>query len=110
MLELFLTLVVIRPTPERRGRERSQQSKMVKSLSALVIFALLGAWVIALAAFAPEVEARETAAMAKGDRLQVRTDTLNCSTQVWPNFAASCLRNAGSGAKILEARFVTTRS
>jgi hypothetical protein len=82
---------------------------MVKSLSALVTIALLGASVVALPGFAPKVEARETAAMAKGDRLEVRTAASNCSTQVWPNFAASCLRNTGSGAKILEARLVTAR-
>jgi hypothetical protein len=31
---------------------------------------------------------------------------LNCSTQVWPDIAASCLRNADSRAKILQARLV----
>jgi hypothetical protein len=65
--------------------------------------------VIALPGFAPKVKASEAPALAKGDRLQVRTVPLNCSAQVWPNFAASCLRSTGSGAKIVEARLVTGR-
>ena len=82
---------------------------MVKSLSALATFALLGASVIALPGFAPKLEAGEVAVLAKGDRLEVRATSSNCSTQVWPDFAASCLRKPGSGAKILEARLVTGR-
>lgn len=82
---------------------------MVKSLSALAILLLLGAAVIAVPGFAPNVEAGEVAALAKGDRLPVRTALSNCPTQVWPDFAASCLRSPGSAAKILEARLVTAR-
>jgi len=41
---------------------------MIKSLTALAIFAVLGASVIALPGFAPQVEASETAALTKGDR------------------------------------------
>jgi hypothetical protein len=79
---------------------------MIKSLSAMAMFALLGASVIALPGFAPEVKAREVAALAKSDRLEIRTT--GCSTQVWPNLAASCLWKSGSPSKILEARLVTT--
>lgn len=82
---------------------------MVKSLSALAVFMLLGASVTTLPGFALKVQADEVAALAKGDRLEVRAVVPNCSTQVWPDFAASCLRNAGSGAKIQEARLVTAR-
>jgi hypothetical protein len=82
---------------------------MVKSLSALAIVLVLGASVIALPGFAPKVQTDDVAVLAKGDRLEVRAAASNCSSQVWPNFAASCLRNAGSGGKILEARLVTTR-
>lgn len=103
-------MIVFMSVPESRGIDiKSQQPKMFKSLSALAIFALLGASVIALPAFAPNVEAGEVGALAKGDRLEVRAPASNCSTQVWPNFAASCLRNPGSGVKILEARLVTAR-
>ena len=82
---------------------------MVKSLSALAVLALLGASVIALPGFAPRVQTEDVAVLAKGDRLEVRAAASNCSTQVWPDFAASCLRDAGSGRKILEARLVTAR-
>jgi hypothetical protein len=82
---------------------------MIKSLSALAILALVGASVMALPGFAPKLEAGEVAALAKGDRVEVRATSSNCSTQVWPDFAASCLRKQDSGAKILEARLVTAR-
>jgi hypothetical protein len=82
---------------------------MVKSLSALAIFSLLGASVIALPGFAPKVEAGEITALAKGDRLEIKAAASGCSTQVWPDFATSCLRTTASGAKVLEARLVTAR-
>lgn len=82
---------------------------MFKSLFTLAALALLGASVIALPAFAPKVEAAEASALAKGDRLQVRTPNSNCGSQVWPNFEAACLRTTGGGARILEARLVTAR-
>jgi hypothetical protein len=82
---------------------------MFKSLLALTAMTLLGASVIALPAFAPKVEAREVAMLAKADRLQVRTPASNCGGQVWPNLEAACLRTAADGTKILEARLVDTR-
>jgi hypothetical protein len=82
---------------------------MVKSLSALVMFFLLAASVIALPSFAPEVKAGEAATLTKGDRLEVRVVVLDCSKQIWPDFTASCLRNTDSGEKILQARLVTAR-
>jgi hypothetical protein len=80
---------------------------MIKSLTALAIFALLGASVIALPGFAPQVEASETVALAKADRLDVRPVARNCSQQVWPNFDASCLRSGD--VTVREARLVTAR-
>ncbi len=82
---------------------------MIKSLTALAIFALLGASVVALPGFAPQVKASEAVALAKADRLDIRPVARNCSQQVWPNFEASCLRNAESGATFREARLVTAR-
>jgi hypothetical protein len=84
-------------------------SPMVKSLAAFAIFAVLGASVIALPGFAPTVEAGEAVALAKADRLEVRSVSPNCFKQVWPDFATACLRNSGSDAKIAEARLVTHR-
>jgi hypothetical protein len=95
--------------PESGGVEtsQSQQPTMFKSFSALAVITLLGAAVIALPA--PKVEASEAAALAKGDRLQVKAPSLTCATQVWPDIAAVCLWTAGESAKILEARLVTAR-
>ena len=82
---------------------------MIKSLSSLAIFMLLGASVIALPGFAPKVQADEAVALAKSDRLAVRAVVSDCSTQVWPEFTTSCLHRAASGTKIREARLVTSR-
>jgi len=80
---------------------------MIKSFAAFAIFAVLGASVISLPAFASKVEASEAVALAKADRLAVRSVPQNCFKQVWPDFATACLRNSGSEAKIVEARLVT---
>jgi hypothetical protein len=82
---------------------------MIKSLAALAVFAVLGASVIALLGFAPKVVARENVALAKADRLAIRSVPQNCVKEVWPDFATACLRNSGSEAKIVEARLVTSR-
>ncbi|MEA2830196.1 MAG: hypothetical protein QOF22_944 [Bradyrhizobium sp.] len=85
---------------------------MIKALSAIAIAAFITAALTVLPGFAPQVEASVPHALAKGDRLDIRTVGRNCSQQVWPNFEASCLRVAGtktSGTKttIREARLVT---
>jgi hypothetical protein len=82
---------------------------MLKSLSVLAAFALLGAAVIALPSFAPKVEAAEATALVKTDRLPIKAPVLNCATQVWPNIETACLRTSAEGAKVLEARLVTAR-
>jgi hypothetical protein len=56
---------------------------MIKSLMALAIFGLFGAAVVALPGFAPQVEAHEGVALAKGDRLDIRPVARNCSQQAW---------------------------
>jgi hypothetical protein len=93
------TAVGLRPT-------KVSSPTMFRSFSALAIFALLGAALIALPALAPKVQAGEPAALAKGDRLQLRVPVLNCANEVWPHLAAQCLRS-GEGSKVLEARLVT---
>ena len=83
---------------------------MIKSLVALAIFGLLGTAVVALPGFAPQVEAREQGALAKGDRIDIQPVAQKCSQQVWPNFDTSCcLRDSESGVKIREVRLVTAR-
>jgi len=87
----------------------NQQPQMIKSIAALAIFGLLGAAVVALPGFAPQLEASETSVLAKGDRLDIRPIARNCLQQVWPNFNASCLRSGESGATVGEARLVIAR-
>ena len=82
---------------------------MIKSISALAIFSLLGAAVIALPGFAPAVKADEVVVLAKADRLTSPPVAGNCASQIWPNIASSCLRDTGSGAAVREVRLVTAR-
>jgi hypothetical protein len=82
---------------------------MIKSITALAIFGLLGAAVVALPAFAPLVKASEPITLAKGDLAAIRAIAKNCLQQVWPNFDTSCLHRGESGVMILEARLVTAR-
>ena len=80
---------------------------MNDSFTSLAIFGLLGAAVIALPSFAPQVAAGETSVLAKSDRLELPTVARNCSQQVWPRFDAQCLRSGE--AMVREARLVTAR-
>ena len=80
---------------------------MIKAVSAIAIAAFVAIALGGLPGFAPQVEAREPQALAKGDRLDVQTVGRNCSQQAWPHFEAACLRAAGSKATIREARLVT---
>ena len=81
---------------------------MIKSFSALAVMLALGASVVALPAFAPQVKADESVALAKSDRLPVRSMARECSSQVWPDLRASCLRSGQAGI-IGEVRLVTAR-
>jgi hypothetical protein len=80
---------------------------MIKALSAIAIAAFVAAALTILPGFAPQVEASVPQALAKGDRLDVRSVGPNCSQKAWPNFEASCLRVAGTKTIIREARLVT---
>ena len=80
---------------------------MIKTLSAIAVAAFIAAALTVLPGFAPQVEASVPAALAKGDRLDIRTGGRSCSQQAWPNFEASCLRVAGAKTMIREARLVT---
>jgi hypothetical protein len=82
---------------------------MIKALAAFAVVAVSAASVVALPSFAPKAEANEALALVKSDRLAVRSSPQNCLEQTWPNLTTECLRNAGSDAKIVEARPVGTR-
>lgn len=82
---------------------------MIKALSAVAVAAFIAAALTVLPGFAPKVEASVPVALAKADRLDIRPVGRNCSEQAWPNFEASCLRNADTRTvTIREARLVTT--
>ena len=82
---------------------------MIKSLMPFAVFAVLGASVLALPGFAPEVKANEVVALTKADRLAIHPIAGNCASQIWPNIASTCLRQTGSVAAIREARLVTAK-
>jgi len=78
---------------------------MIKALSAIAIAAFVAAALTVLPGFAPQVEASVPVALAKADRLDIKTR--DCSQQAWPNIEASCLRASGSKGLVREARLVT---
>jgi hypothetical protein len=81
---------------------------MIKALSAIAIAAFVATALTLLPGFAPQVEASVPVALAKADRLDIRTVGTNCSEQAWPNFERTCLRNADSRkAPVRQARLVT---
>jgi len=80
---------------------------MIKTLSAIVLSACVAAALTLLPGFAPTVEASVPQALAKSDRLDIRSVGRDCSQQAWPNFEASCLRRAGTKADVRQARLVT---
>ena len=80
---------------------------MIKAVSAIAVAAFVAAALSILPGFAPQVEASVPQALAKGDRLDIRTVGPDCSGQAWPNFEASCLRVVGSKTVIRQARLVT---
>ncbi len=79
---------------------------MIKAISAIAIAAFIAAALTVLPGFAPKVEASEPVALAKSDRLPVKTFSPNCAQQSWPNIEASCLKAANNGL-VREARLVT---
>ena len=80
---------------------------MIKAFSAIAAAGFIAAALTALPGFAPQVEASVPQALAKDDRLDIRTVGKDCSQQAWPNFEASCLRTSGSKSTVKEARLVT---
>ncbi len=80
---------------------------MIKALAAVAVAASVAAVLTLLPGFAPQVEASVPQALAKGDRLDIRPVGRDCSEQAWPNFEASCLRQAGTRITAREARLVT---
>jgi hypothetical protein len=104
--ELPVDRAVMPVIPERAGSaiSHSQQPHMNNSLTSLAVFGFLGAAVIALPGFAPQVTASETSVLAKTDRLVLPTPARNCSQQIWDD---QCLHSGE--ALVREVRLVTAR-
>jgi hypothetical protein len=81
---------------------------MIKAFSAIAAAAFIATALTVLPGFAPTVEASVPQALAKADRLDIRTFGKDCSQQAWPNFEASCLRVSGTKSIVREARLVTS--
>jgi hypothetical protein len=80
---------------------------MLKAFSAVAVAAIVAAGLTILPGFAPQVEASTPQALAKSDRLDVRPVGAACSEKAWPNFEASCLRQAVSKTTVKQVRQVT---
>jgi hypothetical protein len=80
---------------------------MLKALSAIAVAAVVAAALTVLPGFAPQVEASTPQALAKSDRLDIKTAGRGCSEQAWPNFETSCLRQAVTKTTVKQARLVT---
>jgi hypothetical protein len=93
-------------TPGRQGPR--QGTVMIKAISAIAAAGFIATALTVLPGFAPQVEASVPQALAKGDRLDIRTVGKDCSQQAWPNFEASCLRAAGSKASTVKAARLVT--
>lgn len=105
--------MVTNPANETTGRSRMGAAadhrgpSMIKALSAIALAACVAAALTVLPGFAPKVEASVPQPLAKSDRLDIRVIGKDCSQQAWPNFEASCLRQAGSKKDVRTARLVT---
>jgi hypothetical protein len=69
---------------------------VMKSAAALAILVLVSTGILAMP-YISQVEAEETVALAKGDRLDIRSE---CTDQVWPNFTPSCLKGGPAAAAV----------
>lgn len=81
---------------------------MIKAVSAVVVAAFIAAALTLLPGLAPQVSASTPQPLAKADRLDYHPVGRDCSQQAWPNFEASCLRDAVTRTQVREVRFVTT--
>jgi hypothetical protein len=96
-----LIVVVRNPANQVEG-----QQKMLKSLSAIAISALLTAALAGLPGFALSAEAVEPTPtrLTNPDRANTPVNE-DCSQQFWPNFSPSCLQNVDTKIKV---RLVTS--
>ena len=75
----------------RQGRVMTK--KAYRSISAIVLAALIAGTATILPSFSDKVVAKAPLHSGKGDRLDVRRLGTQCSEQAWPYFEANCLRD-----------------
>ncbi len=82
---------------------------MNKVWAAVLAAALVACAAALVPGLAPKVEAHAPQPIAKSDRLDVKAYGPACSQRSWPNYEASCLRNATSPTREARpVRVVTT--
>ena len=74
---------------------------------ATVAVAAFAALALVLLGFAPQVEAGEPGALARGDKLTVAS--ADCAQQDWPNISAACLHQGDANPVLTHVRMVDTR-
>lgn len=81
--------------------------KILGAVAAIAAFA--GVALILLPSLAPQVEASEPGALARGDKLAVAG--VDCAQQDWPNISAICLRRGDATPRpvLAHIRMVTPR-
>ena len=80
-----------------------------KGLPMVAAAAVSAAIVVMLPGFSPEAGANTPAPVVKSDRLDYRPIGRNCTSQAWPYYEASCLRDRSQfGGAVKHVRVVTT--
>jgi len=75
------------------ARSGTGSGVMLKAVYAVLIAAVIGSGVVAIATLTDRVEARGTTVGAKSDRADARPLGGDCSKRGWPFYEASCLRD-----------------
>jgi hypothetical protein len=69
---------------------------MFKLFAAIALAAILAGLAVVVPGVSEQVEASTPQALAKGDRLDLKTYGTACSERGWPYFETGCLRNLAS--------------
>jgi hypothetical protein len=83
-------------------------TRVYRSISAVVLAALIAGAVTILPSFSEPVVASAPIHSGKGDRLDARPLGIQCSERAWPYFEAKCLRDGRAPlANVKAARIVS---
>ena len=80
---------------------------MLKTVSAVVVAAIIAACLVLAPSLSPQVEAGAPAPDGKSDRADTRPLAADCSQRTWPYVEAACLRDTRNPlGQAREVRFV----